>query len=42
MVISLVGMHVFAILIDYGKYFSGGKRKQPKKKLKHKETNLIT
>jgi hypothetical protein len=27
---------------DYGKYFSGRKRKQPKKNLKHKETNLIT
>jgi hypothetical protein len=54
MVTSLVGMHVFAILrnvlvkfehvnaTDYSKYFSGRKRKQPKKKLKHKETNLIT
>ena len=26
---------------DYGTYFLGRKRKQPKKKLKHKETNLI-
>ena len=27
---------------DYGKYFLGRKRKQPKNNLKHKETNLIT